>query len=110
MLAMMRFWILCTVMGGCAISSERAEERWDESVDANNSCETADDCVVVYPGCPLGCFTAVSADAEQQATAEAQSIVDAYERGGRSCEYDCLGSLPPTCDAGVCNAAPDDKF
>lgn len=106
----MRLLALCVFMTGCAISDERAEERWDDWVDANNSCETADDCVVVYPGCPLGCFTAVSADSEQASRDEAERIVSAYERGGRSCDYDCIGAQPPTCDDGVCSVLPEEEF
>jgi len=86
---------------GCA-SEERIQDQWDDWVDENNTCEVADDCALVYPGCPLGCFTAVSADAVDAADEKADDLIRRYELGGRACDYDCMAAGEPVCDAGVC--------
>lgn len=97
----MRAIVWLSVLVGCA-SEEAIQEDWDAFVAEHQSCEVAEDCVVIYPGCPLGCFVAVSADAEQEAIDEAEKLISRYERGGRVCMYDCLAAGEPTCDAGVC--------
>jgi hypothetical protein len=89
------------VMFGC-VSEERTQEKWDEFVADNNACASADDCAIVYPGCPLGCYTAVSADRRSAAEAKAASLIDGYERSGRACDYSCLEPPPLVCDAGHC--------
>lgn len=62
---------------------------------------------MLWPGCPLGCGSAVSADAQVQASALAESLLDRYERGGQSCDYDCPG-LELACEDQTCQAvAPD---
>jgi hypothetical protein len=100
----------CVFIAGGSLSGESANDRWNDWVDDNNACVTADDCVVVHLGCPLGCFAAVSEDEEQQALVEAQSLLDAYSRYGRGCGYGCPDNLPPTCDDGVCMVVADESF
>jgi hypothetical protein len=91
----------------CSVSESEVQEEWDEFVSQNNSCETVDDCVMLWPGCPLGCGSAVSADAEVQAKSLAESLLDRYERGGQSCDYDCA-ELVLACEDQTCQAvAPD---
>jgi len=88
-------------LSGC-ISGDRIDQKWDDWVSENSSCEVDDDCALVYPGCPLGCFTAVSADAVEDAEAKADDLIRRYELGGRSCDYDCMHAGEPICDAGTC--------
>ncbi|MCB9675342.1 MAG: hypothetical protein H6737_09515 [Alphaproteobacteria bacterium] len=91
------------LLAGCPISSERAAERWDTWVDTHADCEQTSDCVVIFPGCPLGCATTVAAEHEEASLEEARRIVAAYERVGRTCEYDCIAPPDPTCsDEGRC--------
>ncbi|TNE85913.1 MAG: hypothetical protein EP330_23530 [Deltaproteobacteria bacterium] len=92
------------VLVGCA-SEASVQARWDAFVDEHASCDTVDDCAVVYPSCPLGCYEAVSADAVDEANAEADRLIRAYERGGRGCDYDCDIEPALTCDAGRCGFA-----
>jgi hypothetical protein len=90
------------VVAGCLPASEQSiQEEWEEWVAEHDTCAVAEDCVLVYPGCPLGCWAAVSVDAEQEATDLAADLIDDYERGGASCDYSCV-QAEATCDAGTC--------
>ena len=87
---------------GCTVDEQTLVDRWDTFVAENNSCAVDTDCAVVYPGCPLGCYDAVSTDAVDEAEAEADRILRIYRRPGRGCDYDCTQNDPPTCEAGTC--------
>lgn len=102
-------WIL-TLWAGC-LSMEGADRRWEEWVAEHDDCAAPEDCVVVYTECPLGCWTAVAAEHEQAAIDEAESLVAAVERGGRSCAYDCLVAGEPECVDGACvvSEAPSER-
>lgn len=97
----------------CA-NEEKVSQQWDDYVDEHNSCAAPSDCAVIYPGCPLGCWAAVSSDSVGEAQAKAQQLIDRYERGGRSCAYGCVSTGEVTCEAGRCtvgeslNADPGD--
>jgi hypothetical protein len=92
---------LAAVLGlalGC-VSERRIEDEFEDA----NYCDSADECVAIYPGCPLGCQRLVNA-AEQ---ARVQKLVDRYHRQHRdTCVYDCIGFGPPRCEAGTCVADP----
>lgn len=103
---MRHLWVVSVVLFGCGASEQSVSDRWDDYVDEHNTCIDANDCAVVYPGCPLGCFTAVSSDNVAEAEAEAERLVRAYERWGRRCDYDCLPNISPTCEAGRCDVQP----
>jgi hypothetical protein len=102
----MRAWILLVLVAGCA-DEERLNARWDAFVADHAACEVAEDCALVYPGCPLGCFNAVNVAFVDEAEAEAARLVRAYERWGRACVYDCAAAGPPTCDDGRCAVEAD---
>ena len=99
--------LLLLALAACVPSEAELQEEWDQFVDQNKSCETVDDCVMVYPGCPLGCGTAVSAEAETEARELGESLISRYERGGQECMYDCMG-LELACEAGSCEAVAAD--
>lgn len=86
-------------LSGC--SDEKVTEQWDAWVEDNNTCEAVDDCELVYPGCPLGCASAVNVDAVDEAYEKSDALVRRYEFGGRSCDYDCAAA-EVACDAGTC--------
>ena len=86
----------------CGASEESVEADWNAFLSQNQSCEADTDCVVVYPGCPLGCYAAVSASSEAAANAEADRLIAKYERGGRACAYGCVEAGEPVCSAGMC--------
>lgn len=86
---------------GC-VSEEKVEEDWAAYVEEHNACDTADDCAAISPGCPLGCYVAVSAEDVTAAEEEAARLIDRYERSGRACDYSCLETPPLVCEAGHC--------
>lgn len=105
---MQRIAILALLsLSACVPSESELQEEWDQFVSQNKSCETVDDCAMIYPGCPLGCGTAVSADAETEARELGESLISRYERGGQECMYDCL-SLELACESGTCEAVAAD--
>lgn len=85
----------------CA-TTESVQRDWDAFLLDHQHCEEAAECAVVYPGCPLGCFTAVRADAVDEAEALATELIDRYERLGRSCSYSCAEHTEPACVQGSC--------
>lgn len=89
------------LVAGCA-NEATIQQSWDDWVADHNACEAATDCAVVYPGCPLGCAEAVSAAFESDARAQADRLIRRYERGGRSCAYDCIEPGALVCDDGSC--------
>ena len=99
---------LASLVFGC-VSEEGAERRWSNFGGEHNGCETLDDCAVVYPGCPLGCWDAVATEHVDDANAKAEEIIKSYERGGRSCAYSCLAAPPLVCDDGTCGFGERDE-
>lgn len=98
--------LACTALLAGCISADTADERWQAWLDEHDSCEVAEDCVVIYPGCPLGCTAAVAAEHEQDAVDEAARLIKSYERAGRACDYDCALSGPAECESGSCVVGP----
>lgn len=104
---------LCVLVGaglalalcGCR-SMEAIQADFDAYVETVNACGDDAECTVIYPGCPLGCFTAVRVDRREEAEAYARNLVASYELGGPSCEYDCLAHDPARCDEGHCLVEP----
>jgi hypothetical protein len=99
----MRLIIPLAMLGllGCA-SEEGVQRRWDAFVAEHSECEFADDCAIVYPGCPLGCFDTVNVEHVEEAEDLADRLIRQYESFGRSCDYDCAEAPDPVCDAGSC--------
>jgi hypothetical protein len=95
------------VLVGC--SEEVVTQDWETFVAENNACEVAEDCVVVFPGCPLGCFDAVNKEAEEAANQKAEELIGLYEAGGRACAYGCLAHDAPTCEAGKCSVQASEE-
>ncbi len=77
--------------------------KWDTFVEAHSACADVSDCALVYPGCPLGCASAVSAEHAAEAEAYADELVSAYQAGGGGCVYDCA-AFALACTAGQCEA------
>lgn len=68
--------------------------------DDANYCETAEECVVIYPGCPLGCW----AEINEAEVGRINDLVDDYhaQQSGTECLYDCPAHSEPICDNGRC--------
>lgn len=101
--------LMALMWQGC-LSFDQAGEQWDAWVAAHSTCEIADDCVVVYTDCPLGCWTAVAAAHAAEAAQVSDDLVNRVEAGGASCAYDCLQAGEPTCDAGQCTVGALQEF
>lgn len=98
-----RLLALCALALVACVTEEGIQERWDAWVDDHDACEVADDCGLVYPGCPLGCYDTVHVDFVEEAEAEADRLITRWERGGRACDYGCMEAPDPVCsDAGEC--------
>jgi hypothetical protein len=99
--------LLLVAAAGCAPGEEEIQQKWDDFVADHNACSAAADCTLIFPGCPLGCFVAVSADSKSEAELEASELIEAYESGGRGCDYDCLAAGPVACVEGRCEVEPE---
>lgn len=97
---------LASGLVGCAPSADQIQADFDEHVAARGACTVDADCAVISPGCPLGCFVAVRADAAEECEAYARELIASYERGGSRCAYDCVVPGPPRCEAGSCRVDP----
>lgn len=105
---MLRILPLIAVFG-CA-TFDGVERDWDDYVAEHNACELPEDCAVVYPGCPMGCFTAVNAEHATEAQAYAQELSARLQRSGSACDYDCLPHGAPRCESGRCVVEADEDF
>lgn len=104
---MRAIWIVMfALLGACAPSSEDIRADFDEHVARSSTCSVDADCAVISPGCPLGCFVAVRADAADACEAYARDRITAFERAGTSCDYDCVAPGTPRCEAGACVVDP----
>lgn len=87
------------LLASACATEESIQEDWDAFVAEHSSCRVDADCALVYPGCPLGCFDAIRADAVEEADALADDLIGEWELGGtRNCEYDCVAPSAPYCD------------
>lgn len=77
------------------------QSEWRAYVQDLPNCRTNDDCVVITPGCPIGCAVAVPAVSVDDAEEFAAELVDRYQNVFRPCVYEC-GPVPPaTCNLGT---------
>lgn len=90
---------------GC-VTEAQIQADFDAHVAENSECTVDAECVVIWPGCPLGCFAAVHVDAADECISYANGRIDAWEAGGQSCVYDCIGAGEPYCDEGRCAVDP----
>jgi hypothetical protein len=84
-------------------TEEEIQEEFDRAVENADDCETDADCVLVMPGCPLGCGAAVNVAHEDEIRNLARRLIAEYEVGGRSCDYGCM-ALQAVCTEGACEA------
>jgi len=99
---MMRVVLLVTLLSSCAPSEDEIQKEFDSFVSAHNACEQDEDCVLIMPGCPLGCWTAVNVDAAGEATRLARELIEDYESAGRACAYGCVASCGARCSDKAC--------
>jgi hypothetical protein len=95
--------LLALTAAGCLGRSEASiRNEFDAYVAGANSCTAASDCVLAYPGCPLGCVVAVRADRKADVEAKAADLISQYRAGGSGCVYDCIGPVDPVCTDAKC--------
>lgn len=97
--------VLVSGCGGDAPSESEIKAEFDVAVEVSRECETDEQCVLVYAGCPLGCSAAVNADSEEYITNLAARLISEYERNGSRCEYSCL-AVRPVCSDNLCGSVP----
>jgi|GEM_PF-1543996 hypothetical protein len=95
--------VLCLALGvGCAPSEQEIRKEFEEFVTRHNACERDEDCTLITPGCPLGCWTPLRKDAADEGARLADELIDDYESAGRACEYDCVSACGARCTDKVC--------
>jgi len=85
---------------GCGNDEEGIDAEYEQEVARSNACTTVRDCVVIEPGCPLGCWSAVSKDDAARVKRVARELIDEYS--GNPCVYDCNIPEPLQCVAKKC--------
>lgn len=77
------------------------EGRIEDELEEANYCEATDECVSVYPGCPLGCERLINTHERERI----ESLIERYHKTHRdTCVYDCVGLVNIRCEAGRCVA------
>lgn len=101
---MRALYIACLVLAavGCAPSEEEVKANWEAFLAKHQACKADSDCTLVHPGCPLGCASPIAVDAVAAGERVAKDLIDDYESGGRSCEYECVVICGAACEANQC--------
>ncbi len=75
-------------------SEEEIKDSFEKEVETSNSCETDEECVLINPGCPLGCNVSVNIEHQERIKNLAEDLIKDYESSGTSCSYGCIRSFP----------------
>lgn len=94
--------VLALTSGGCAPSDEEVQREFESEVQRVNVCESSSECVALSPGCPLGCWVAVPEKERDHLERKARELIDDYESGGASCDYECTEAPAVVCRDGKC--------
>jgi hypothetical protein len=120
------FVLVAVAAGACGGSSERGIEptvgdgqrargheplealrkQFEDYVETVNACVSDNECTVIFPDCPLGCFVAVPEARRAEIEAKAQSMLTAFGGGRTVCAYNCAASGPATCTDRRCTSRP----
>ena len=92
--------------GGCTPTGEEIQAEFDAAVADANHCGADTDCVLVHPGCPLGCYVAVNKDHQAEIAELAEDLIEDYESSGQACMYSCMAPGEPRCEQGRCTVDP----
>ena len=87
---------------GCAPSEEEVKADWQEFLAKHQACSADSDCTLVHPGCPLGCASPINVAAAAAGERLAKDLIEDYESGGKSCDYDCVIICGAACEANRC--------
>ena len=86
-------------------SEDEIREDFARVVARSNSCSDVTECVLVYPGCPLGCYVAVNQSSAADVEERAEELIADYQSAGRSCDYGCREAPPLECTDSRCTLA-----
>jgi len=81
-------------------------QEFDAFVSERNSCAQASECVMLSPGCPLGCGVGVRAEHAAEVEAKAKLLIAEAEKQNGACTYKCA-ALHLECATGRCAAVPE---
>ena len=101
--------LAAAVLFGSACSMEQIDREWDSWVGEHDQCEVIEDCVLVYPGCPLGCYAAINGEHEAEANRLADDLINRWSMGTRACAYDCI-SAEAECVDDRCEVIQTEEF
>ena len=91
-------------LASCAPPTEgEIQAEFNQAVAASDDCATAPDCVLVTPGCPLGCGAAVNIEHETEIRNLAERLIFEWQLGGNGCDYGCP-YMVAVCTEGTCEA------
>ena len=96
------FAVMMLMMAACAPSEAAIQALFEERVAESQACETDEQCTVISPGCPLGCWVAVNTTEADALAAYAQELISDYESGGMSCAYGCISAGEVACVEQIC--------
>jgi hypothetical protein len=108
---MYRWFVICLMVAPAALclascdppTEEEIQEEFNQAVAASNDCETDADCVLVTPGCPLGCGSAVNIEYETEIRNLAKKLIFEWQLGGKGCDYSCPCMIA-VCSENKCEA------
>jgi hypothetical protein len=100
----LRVMVIIVLSGCIGRSAEDVSQEFNAFVAERQACSATTECKLVGFGCPLGCGVYINARFEPEVAAKAKELIADYERGGTSCDYDCVQSPPPACTNGRCVA------
>lgn len=89
-------------MSCSAPSEDEVQAEFQAVVERSSRCESSEQCVLLATKCPLGCLHAVRADRAAEVGEKARELIEDYESGGRSCDYQCLAPGTAICEQGRC--------
>ena len=78
---------------GCSESRKTEDQikiEFEVETELVNDCNEPSECVVITPGCPLGCNTAVNINEAENLRAVANSLISDYQKDGEICVYTCV--------------------
>ena len=109
-LALLLIMLLSAATGCSPPSAEEVQAEFDGFVASRRACQRDEDCGLISPGCPLGCFTAVNVRSVKEAEALARELIDDYESAGRACEYGCIAQCGARCAEQTCEVVTECSF
>ncbi len=84
-----------------------SEEDVEAAIEDAGYCTESSECVVIYPGCPLGCYAAVNT---AEVGAIEKKIEKFHKQQGSECLYDCATHADPFCENGQCIVEADELY